>query len=63
MRTADETMDIALSPTRIDYFRMLGLDPTPVLRRAQAVSDQLAVYRQAMADFAGHTGQFVDILA
>ncbi len=111
-------MDIALSPTRIDYFRMLGLDPsapmeavqgayrilarhlhsdisgdpstaeamsranriyqalvarpipseftmdpTPVLRRAQAVSDPLAVYRQAVADFAGHTGQFVDILA
>jgi molecular chaperone DnaJ len=111
-------MDIALAPNRIDYYRMLGLDPTapleavqgayrilarhlhpdvtgdpstaeamtranniyqalvarpvpseftmdptPVLRRAQAGFDPLAIYRQAMAPFAGHTGQMVDILA
>ena len=111
-------MDIALAPTRIDYYKMLGLDPsapmeavqgayrilarhlhpdisgdpstaeamsranriyqalvarpvpaefsmapTPVLRRAQAGSDPMALYRQAMADYPGNTGQLVDILA
>jgi DnaJ-class molecular chaperone len=111
-------MDIALAPTRIDYYKMLGLDPSapveavqgayrilarhlhpdisgdpstaeamtrantiyqalvakpvpaefsmdpaPAYRRSQAGSNPLALYRQAMANFASNTGQKVDILA
>ena len=111
-------MDIALAPTRIDYYRMLGLDPsapmeavqgayrilarhlhpdtsgdpstagamtrantiyqaliakpvpaefsmdtTPVLRRAQAGSNPLALYRQVMSGLAGRTGQTIDVFA
>ena len=111
-------MEIALAPTRIDYFRMLGLDPsapmeavqgayrilarhlhpdisgdpstagamtrantiyqalvarpipaefsmdtTPVLRRAQAGSNPLSLYRQVMDGLAGSTGQTVDVFA
>ena len=111
-------MDIALSPTRIDYYKMLGLDPSapmeavqgayrilarhlhpdvsgdpstaeamtranniyqalvakpipsefsmdpaPSYTRAQSGSSPLSLYRQVMANFAGHLGQKVDILA
>ena len=111
-------MDIALAPTRIDYYKMLGLDPSapmeavqgayrilarhlhpdvsgdpstaeamtranniyqalvakpvpaefsmdpaPSYTRAQSGSSPLSLYRQVMANFAGHLGQKVDILA
>ena len=111
-------MDIALSPTRTDYYKMLGLDPSapmeavqgayrilarhlhpdvsgdpstaeamtranniyqalvatpipsefsmdpaPSYTRAQSGSSPLSLYRQVMANFAGHLGQKVDILA
>ena len=111
-------MEIALAPTRIDYYRMLGLDPSapmeavqgayrilarhlhpdvsgdpstaeamtranniyqalvakpipsefsmdpaPSYTRAQSGSSPLSLYRQVMANFAGHLGQKVDILA
>jgi DnaJ-class molecular chaperone len=111
-------MEIALSPTRIDYYKMLGLDPsapleavqgayrilarhlhpdisgdpstaaamtrantiyqalmpkpvpaefsmdpTPAYRRSQSGSNALSAYRQAMANFASHIGQKVDIRA
>ena len=111
-------MDIALSPTRTDYYKMLGLDPSapmeavqgayrilarhlhpdvsgdpstaeamtranniyqalvakpvpaefsmdpaPSYTRAQSGSSPLSLYRQVMANFAGHLGQKVDVLA
>jgi DnaJ-class molecular chaperone len=111
-------MDISLAPTRIDYYKMLGLDPSapaeavqgayrilarhlhpdisgdpstaeamsrantiyqalvakpvpaefsmeqaPAYRRAQSGFHPLALYRQAMANFASNTGQRVDLLA
>jgi DnaJ-class molecular chaperone len=111
-------MDIALAPTRIDYYRMLGLDPsapmeavqgayrilarhlhpdisgdpstasamtrantiyqalvakpipaqfsmdtTPALRRVQAGSNPVSLYRQVMDGLAGATGQMVDVFA
>jgi curved DNA-binding protein CbpA len=111
-------MDIALSPTRTDYYKMLGLDPSapmeavqgayrilarhlhpdvsgdpstaeamtranniyqalvakpipaefsmdpaPSYTRAQSGSSPLSLYRQVMANFAGHVGQKVDVLA
>jgi curved DNA-binding protein CbpA len=111
-------MDIALSPTRNDYYKMLGLDPSapmeavqsayrilarrlhpdisgdpttaeamtrantiyqalvakpvpaefsmdpaPAYTRAQTGANPLSLYRQVMANFAGHLGQKVDVLA
>jgi DnaJ-class molecular chaperone len=111
-------MDIALSPTRTDYYKMLGLDPSapmeavqgayrilarhlhpdvsgdpstaeamtranniyqalvakpipaefsmdpaPSYTRAQSGSSPVSLYRQVMANFAGHIGQKVDVLA
>ncbi len=35
-------MDIALAPTRIDYYRMLGLDPTAPLEAVQGAYRILA---------------------
>jgi hypothetical protein len=40
-----------------------SMDPTPVLRRAQAGTDPLSRYRQTMSLTAGGPGQLVDILA
>ena len=37
-------MDIALSPTRIDYFRMLGLDPSAPMEAVQGAYRILARY-------------------
>ena len=111
-------MDIALSPTRSDYYKMLGLDPSapmeavqgayrilarrlhpdisgdpttaeamtrantiyqalvakpvpaefsmdpaPAYTRAQTGSNPLSLYRQVMANFTGHLGQKLDVLA
>lgn len=36
---------------------------TPVLRRAQAGSNPLSLYRQMMDGLAGSTGQTVDVFA
>lgn len=66
-------MDIALAPTQIDHFRMLGLGPSAQMEAVQGAYRVLARHlrpdisgdpstAEAMADFAGNAGQLVDIL-
>jgi DnaJ-class molecular chaperone len=50
-RTQDVTMEISLAPTRIDYYRMLGLDPSAPLEAVQGAYKILA--RRLHPDISG----------